>query len=192
VLVCVTGKGPMKAAFEEKVNEYYSQGRLGKCVAVRTLWLEQADYPVFVGCCTLGVCLHTSSSGLDLPMKVLDMFGSGVPVCAVMFPTLPELVSHNSNGLIFDGSLGKTDELTGYILHTIFNVQDTDESVGVDVNGNTGSESGRELLQRLKINAMRITSWDKQWLSVVPEVLDSLDNQSLIHRYMYYACIMLE
>ena len=161
-------------AFEEKVKEYYEQGRLGRCVAVRTVWLEQADYPVFIGCCTLGVCLHTSTSGLDLPMKVLDMFGSGVPVCAVMFPTLPELVTHNTNGLIFDGSLGKSDELAGYILHTIFNVQDTESN----------NEDGKELLQRLKANVMRISSWEKEWRSVVPDVLESLDNQSFIHRYV--------
>ncbi|CAN0862234.1 UDP-glycosyltransferase TURAN [Linum grandiflorum] len=66
LLFVITGKGPEKEKYEEKIKRL----RL-KHVAFRTMWLSAEDYPLLLGSADLGVCLHTSSSGLDLPMKML-------------------------------------------------------------------------------------------------------------------------
>lgn len=58
LVVAVTGKGPQKEMYEKKIREL----DLPK-IAICTLWLEAEDYPRLVGAATLGVCLHTSTSG---------------------------------------------------------------------------------------------------------------------------------
>jgi len=64
-------------------------------------WLEVDDYPLMVAASDLGVCLHYSSSGLDLPMKVVDMFSAGLPCLAKEYVSVGELVKDNKNGRIF-------------------------------------------------------------------------------------------
>ena len=121
MVVVITGKGPQKEFYLAEIKR-----RAFQHISIVTPWLEVEDYPKLLGSATLGVSLHSSSSGLDLPMKgktyrfihlpyrylVVDMFGAGLPVFALNFPALPELVKDGRNGRIFNNS----EELANLIL----------------------------------------------------------------------------
>jgi beta-1,4-mannosyltransferase len=82
LVVLITGKGPMKEDFEKQVEQ---KEKMWKYVRCRTTWLEMEDYPRLLQCADLGVSLHSSSSGLDFPMKIVDMLGAGLKVLALDF-----------------------------------------------------------------------------------------------------------
>ncbi|XP_063901870.1 uncharacterized protein LOC135121488 [Zophobas morio] len=96
ILCIISGKGPMRSHFEALVRRSPLDH-----VSIHTVWLAIEDYPRFLAAADLGVCLHLSSSGIDLPMKAVDMLGSGIPVCAVSYRCIDELIIHGVNGLIF-------------------------------------------------------------------------------------------
>ena len=103
--VFLTGRGPLREAFEARAAR-----RNFKAVLVKTIWLEPADYPAFVGMADLGLCLHQSSSGLDLPMKLADLRGAGVPVAVFDYaPVLSEAMTAGNEGVLFrdPGELSK-------------------------------------------------------------------------------------
>ena len=107
LVILVTGDGARRAEFERRFA-----GLPARRVQLRARWLEPDDYPRVVGSADLGLCLHRSSSGLDIPMKVADLFGAGVPVCALDYGAcLAERVRHGDNGLLFSTAVQLADVL---------------------------------------------------------------------------------
>eukprot|EP00659_Diplonema_papillatum_P011654 gene11654-17975_t len=95
VVVFITGQGgALKEQYDLRIARLNAQCER---VFVGTGYLDSfADYASLLGSADLGISLHNSSSGLDLPMKIVDMFGTSLPVLAYHFDTLDELVTKDN------------------------------------------------------------------------------------------------
>lgn len=141
LLAIITGKGPQKAYFGEKIKQLEAEQKL-EMAMVKTAWLAFEDYTKLLGAADLGISLHMSSSGVDLPMKVVDMFGAGLPVIGWSnFEAWPELVVEDVNGRGFTSAA----EL---------------EAVLIDLFG--GDNTQLKTLQQGAINE-RKRRWSDEW-----------------------------
>lgn len=148
ILAIITGKGPQKEHYLSLVKRLNQENKLQN-VVILTAWLTSEDYASLLGSADLGVSLHTSSSGVDLPMKVVDMFGTGLPVAGwSKFEAWPELVHEGQNGRGFDSADGLAK-----ILHELF--------------GDDGSQ-----LKKLKQGALKECDrrWDDEWMPVAGQL----------------------
>jgi beta-1,4-mannosyltransferase len=148
LVILVTGDGNRRAEFERRFA-----GLPARRVQLRTRWLEPEDYPRIVGSADLGLCLHRSSSGVDIPMKVADLFGVRVPVCALDYGAcLAERVRHGENGLLFSNGRQLAELL--FDLFETFPAQSP-------------------LLNRLRAGASRLArpTWEEGWKTEAHAVL---------------------
>lgn len=140
LVILVTGDGARRREFERRFA-----GLPSRRVQLRTRWLEPEEYPRVVGSADLGLCLHRSSSGLDIPMKVADLFGAGVPVCALDYGAcLAERVRHGDNGLLFSNG--------AQLAEVLFDLFET-------------YPQNQQRLDRLRAGARRGTgmTWEEGW-----------------------------
>lgn len=88
-------------------------------------------------------------------MKVVDMFGCGLPVCAIHFDCLHELVKHEENGLIFHDSLELAQQLKKLF---------------------KGFPLSKPLLSNYKENlaSFQRTRWDASWNKIVLPLLKDI------------------
>lgn len=144
IVLIVTGKGPLKPAFLARVEAL----KFLDNVIIRSAWLSYEDYPLILASADLAISLHTSSSGIDLPMKIVDFFGCGVPVITLSFAAIGELVKDGENGLItkadIKGEVSESQEIFRLLTQAF-----TDD----------------ELLQKIKKGAMAESQlrWDENW-----------------------------
>ena len=93
----LTGDGPTRRGLEPRIQELRNAG-----TAIHLGFLEERDYRALLNRALIGLSLHCSSSCLDLPMKIVDLLGAGVPVCALDYgPVLREQVREGETGLFF-------------------------------------------------------------------------------------------
>jgi glycosyltransferase involved in cell wall biosynthesis len=107
LLVLITGRGPLRECFEARIA-----GLSLRHMQICTTWISARDYPRMLAASDIGLCFHRSASGVDLPIKLADMFGVGLPVCAFDYgPCLAERLVHGDNGLTHTGSQQLADQL---------------------------------------------------------------------------------
>jgi beta-1,4-mannosyltransferase len=148
LVILVTGDGARRAEFERRFA-----GLPARRIQLRTRFLEPEDYPRVVGSADLGLCLHRSSSGLDIPMKIADLFGAGVPVCALDYGAcLAERVRHGDNGLLFSTGRQLAD-----VLFDLFETFPSDQKA----------------LDRLRTGARKSArpTWEEGWIREAKPVL---------------------
>lgn len=148
IFTLVTGKGPLQNEFLDTVERLQFLNK----VVVRNAWLSTDDYPLLLSCADLAVSLHMSLSGIDLPMKIVDFFGVGVPVITLRFPAIGELVIDGQNGLVVPGIQTEHQEMYESLSRVL---------------------KDEKLLKVLKQGALSESEqrWDKNWALVLNPVL---------------------
>lgn len=94
----ITGDGPLKGPFERRARAMgLKQDRL------LLPFLPPNGYMALLANADWGLCPHTSSSGLDLPMKLADMRGARIPALVYDYGSvLREVFSAPGDGRFFD------------------------------------------------------------------------------------------
>ena len=152
LLVLLTGLGPLRAQYESRLP-----GRPGARVHARAMWLPAEDYPVVLAAADLGLSLHRSASGVDLPMKIADMFGAGLPVCALDYGAcLREIVRPDDNALLFTSAA----ELASHLCALV-----------------RASPASTAVLERLRAGSAAAAAerWDDAWVMHALPVLRAVD-----------------
>lgn len=97
IAIIATGWGPRQSEFARGATTF-SRGP----ISLHTAWVPPAEYPALLARADVGLCLHRSSSGLDLPMKLADFRGAGKKALVLDYgPVLTEVFRPETDGWTF-------------------------------------------------------------------------------------------
>eukprot|EP00892_Ulva_mutabilis_P011555 jgi/Ulvmu1/8772/UM048_0027.1 len=156
LVVVITGRGPLQAEWRATL----AQRRL-RHISFHLAWLSPEQYATLLACADVGVSLHASSSGLDLPMKVSDMLGCGLPICAVDYPAAAEQVTPGETGVVFNGASDLCRAWTRLLASDA---------------ASTGHERGHSAQHAAMAGEVRQRRqrWDTQWGAVVAPLVEGI------------------
>jgi len=100
ILCVITGKISQNNQFKEAFQKNI------KNVELKQLWMkDHIDYLKVLSSCDLGISFHKSTSGLDFPMKIIDMISVGIPVCSIFYEEMKnwkKISTFSSESELFD------------------------------------------------------------------------------------------
>ncbi len=97
VAIIASGQGPMQGEFARAAAAFNAGP-----VTLHTAWVPASEYPALLAQADAGLCLHRSSSGVDLPMKLADFRGAGRKALVMDYgPVLTEVFRPGTDGWTF-------------------------------------------------------------------------------------------
>ncbi|MFA6165701.1 MAG: glycosyltransferase [Gemmatimonadaceae bacterium] len=144
----VSGDGPLRAEWGPRLRAIG-----GVAIRVETPDVAVDDYPNLLAGSHLGLCVHRSASGLDLPMKIVELQTVGVPVLALDDGSpLEEIVPPECGVVRYGTASGLAEQLYAAL------AEDHD---------------GSDFLSGLTAQARRHTpvSWDDRWPGLMQSLL---------------------
>lgn len=147
ILLFATGLGPLRSAFEERARSL-----AGAEIQIITGWLPATLYRDLLRAADIGISMHRSASGLDIPIKLLDMIGAELPPIAFDFGVcLDEVLPDPIRAMGFDDADTLASRLTSI----------------------AGAPDKARVLDRLRAQLAvgRKATWMEEWSRVVGPML---------------------
>jgi beta-1,4-mannosyltransferase len=146
VVVLLTGLGERRRDFEARA------ARLRGTLRLVTAWFAPEEFPHVLASADLGLCLHRSASGLDLPIKLAEMRGCCLPVAAIDYGALHEV---SDAGTLLFSSGDELLSLFGRLFATFPTTPELDDLRG-------------------RLSAQPVVTWEDEWHRLAAPVFERL------------------